>query len=205
MSLQMLRARPEQGIKVLRPRTSSKEQALPGRNKGKTQQLRQLCAEAQIDIMLYPGADELSFCRSWSDWRVLFKRRRYLLIDRRRQKSLPMPMNSAVHELEPKGITLILPSSERYQQSCAKAVTVAAAWHAYAVPAGSFTARSAGSVCENAKVLLANGLVDLLVGRAPQRDAIRYKTRAAAVIKQSSEKKHCSTETNPQAILKIRK
>ena len=29
--------------------------------KEKTQQLRQLCAEAQIDIMLYPGAEAVSY------------------------------------------------------------------------------------------------------------------------------------------------
>ena len=80
MSLQMLEIAARSGTKAIfatphvieRANKPSWEEI-----KEKTQQLRQLCAEAQIDIMLYPrSADELgAFAGAGSDWRVLFKRR----------------------------------------------------------------------------------------------------------------------------------
>ena len=68
--------------------------------KEKTQQLRQLCAEAQIDIMLYPGAEVQM------NWELLpelgatgaycLNGGRYLLIELPAAESLPMPMNSGM-------------------------------------------------------------------------------------------------------------
>ena len=70
---------------------------------------------------------------------------------------------------------------------------------------GSFTGMFGSSVCENAKVLLANGLVDLL-GSDGHRSEGRNTdmSRAAAVIRQlaGEEVLRQMTETNPQAILK---
>ena len=74
---------------------------------------------------------------------------------------------------------------------------------------GSFTGMFGSSVCENAKVLLANGLVDLLGSDGHQCSEGRNTdmSRAAAVIRQlaGEEVLRQLTETNPQAILKIRK
>ena len=70
---------------------------------------------------------------------------------------------------------------------------------------GSFTGMFGKIVCENAKALLANGLVDLL-GSDGHRSEGRNTdmSRAAAVIRQlaGEEVLRQLTETNPQAILK---
>lgn len=214
MSLQMLEIAARSGTKAIfatphvieRANKPSWEEI-----KEKTQQLRQLCAEAQIDIMLYPGAEVQM------NWELLpelgatgaycLNGGRYLLIELPAAE-VPAYADEFWYELELKGITPILAHPERYQQ-LRENPDLLLLWRRRGMlmqcNSGSFTGMFGSSVCENAKVLLANGLVDLL-GSDGHRSEGRNTdmSRAAAVIRQlaGEEVLRQLTETNPQAILK---
>lgn len=179
--------------------------------KEKTQQLRQLCAEAQIDMMLYPGAEVQM------NWELLpelgaagaycLNGGRYLLVELPAAE-IPAYADEFWYELELKGITPILAHPERYQQ-LRENPDLLLLWRRRGMlmqcNSGSFTGMFGSSVCENAKVLLANGLVDLLGSDGHCSEGRNTDmSRAAAVIRQlaGEEVLRQLTETNPQAILK---
>ena len=214
MSLQMLEIAARSGTKAIFATPHVTERAnKPSWEeiKEKTQQLRQLCAEAQIDIMLYPGAEVQM------NWELLpelgatgaycLNGGRYLLIELPAAE-IPAYADEFWYELELKGITPILAHPERYQQ-LRENPDLLLLWRRRGMlmqcNSGSFTGMFGSSVCENAKVLLANGLVDLL-GSDGHRSEGRNTdmSRAAAVIRQlaGEEVLRQLTETNPQAILK---
>ena len=214
MSLQMLEIAARSGTKAIfatphvieRANKPSWEEI-----KEKTQQLRQLCAEAQIDIMLYPGAEVQM------NWELLpelgatgaycLNGGRYLLVELPAAE-IPAYADEFWYELELKGIMPILAHPERYQQ-LRENPDLLLLWRRRGMlmqcNSGSFTGMFGSSVCENAKVLLANGLVDLL-GSDGHRSEGRNTdmSRAAAVIRQlaGEEVLRQMTETNPQAVLK---
>ena len=125
MSLQMLEIAARSGTKAIfatphvieRANKPSWEEI-----KEKTQQLRQLCAEAQIDIMLYPGAEVQM------NWELLpelgatgaycLNGGRYLLVELPAAE-IPAYADEFWDELELKGIMPIL----RGISSCAKTLT----------------------------------------------------------------------------------
>lgn len=214
MSLQMLEIAARSGTKAIfaTPRVIERANKPSWEEiKEKTQQLRQLCAEAQIDIMLYPGAEVQM------NWELLpelgaagaycLNGGRYLLVELPAAE-IPAYADEFWYELELKGITPILAHPERYQQ-LRENPDLLLLWRRRGMlmqcNSGSFTGMFGSSVCENAKVLLANGLVDLL-GSDGHRSEGRNTdmSRAAAVIRQlaGEEVLRQMTETNPQAILK---
>ena len=184
MSLQMLEIAARSGTKAIfatphvieRANKPSWEEI-----KEKTQQLRQLCAEAQIDIMLYPGAEVQM------NWELLpelgatgaycLNGGRYLLVELPAAE-IPAYADEFWYELELKGIMPILAHPERYQQ-LRENPDLLLLWRRRGMlmqcNSGSFTGMFGSSVCENAKVLLANGLVDLL-GSDGRRTQYGYVT-----------------------------
>ena len=214
MSLQMLEIAARSGTKAIfatphvieRANKPSWEEI-----KEKTQQLRQLCAEAQIDIMLYPGAEVQM------NWELLpelgatgaycLNGGRYLLVELPAAE-IPAYADEFWYELELKGITPVLAHPERYRQ-LHENKDLLLLWRRRGMlmqcNSGSFTGMFGSSVCENAKVLLANGLVDLLGSDGHRCEGRNTDmSRAAAVIRQlaGEEVLRQMTETNPQAILK---
>lgn len=179
--------------------------------KERTQLLQQLAREKQIDIMLYPGAEVQM------NWELLpelgaggaycLNGGRYMLVELPASE-LPAYADEFWYELELKGVTPVLAHPERYRQ-LHENKDLLLLWRRRGMlmqcNSGSFTGMFGKSVCENAKALLANGLVDLL-GSDGHRSEGRNTdmSQAAAVIRQlaGEEVLRQLTETNPQAILK---
>ena len=196
MSLQMLEIAARSGTKAIfatphvieRANKPSWEEI-----KEKTQQLRQLCAEAQIDIMLYPGAEVQM------NWELLpelgatgaycLNGGRYLLVELPAAE-IPAYADEFWYELELKGIMPILAHPERYQQ-LRENPDLLLLWRRRGMlmqcNSGSFTGMFGSSVCENAKVLLANGLVDLLGS-----DGHRSEGRNTCLLYTSPSPRDCS-------------
>lgn len=179
--------------------------------KERTQLLQQLAREKQIDITLYPGAEVQM------NWELLpelgaggaycLNGGRYMLVELPASE-LPAYADEFWYELELKGVTPVLAHPERYRQ-LHENKDLLLLWRRRGMlmqcNSGSFTGMFGKSVCENAKALLANGLVDLL-GSDGHRSEGRNTdmSQAVAVIRQlvGEEVLRQLTETNPQAILK---
>lgn len=217
MSVQMLRVAAASGTKAIFATPHVIEKAVkPSWDtiKEKTQQLQELAVNEQIDIELCPGAEVQM------NWELLpelgeggaycLNGGSYLLVELPLAE-IPAYADEFWYELELKGITPILAHPERYPQLSANPQLLLK-WRRRGLllqcNSGSFTGMFGKSVCENAKVLLANGLVDLL-GSDGHRSEGRNTdmSKAAEVIRQlaGEEKLRRMTIENPQAVINNQK
>ena len=101
---------------------------------------------------------------------------RYMLVELPTSE-LPAYADEFWYELELKGITPVLAHPERYRQ-LHENKDLLLLWRRRGMlmqcNSGSFTGMFGKSVCENAKALLANGLVDLAIGSILSRSRQNY-------------------------------